>query len=134
MKRLFFPFVLLPILLGGCATDSLYTAGAAAGTGALGGVASKGDPIITGVSAAGGALASEFIQGQVKNAKEAARTEGYQKGRSDAVKQQYWIIQSQQKETPKESPRTSYVPITTGGVDANGIKTVPTTQYIRIEE
>lgn len=131
MKLLLFIF---PILLGGCATDSLYTAGGAGGAAALGGIVSKGDPLITGASAIEGALATGLIQDQVTHAKDAARSDGYQKGRSDAVKQQYWIIQNQQKEVPQETSRVEYIPITTGGVNADGIKTVPTTQYIRVEE
>jgi len=131
MKYLIF---LIPFFFAGCATDSLYTTAGAGGAAALGGLLSKGDPIITGASDAGGALATTLMVDQVSHAKDNARTEGYQKGRSDAVKQQYWIIQNQQKEIPKENSRVSYIPVTTGGVDANGIKTVPTTQYIRIEE
>ena len=59
----------------------------------------------------------------------------YNLGRSDAVRQQYWMIQNQQKNLqPKPQPRVSLYPVTTGGTTTNGITTVPTTEYIRIED
>ena len=58
----------------------------------------------------------------------------YNLGRSDAVKQQYWITQNQQKDLQKKpQPRVSYFPVTSGGTSSNGITTVPTTEYLRIE-
>ncbi|SDT90623.1 hypothetical protein SAMN05444156_0617 [Verrucomicrobium sp. GAS474] len=58
----------------------------------------------------------------------------YNLGRSDAVKQQYWIIQNQQKALQtKPQPRVSYYTFTTGGTTTNGVTTVPTTEYLRIE-
>jgi hypothetical protein len=60
---------------------------------------------------------------------------GYLLGRSDTVKQQYWIVQEQQKNlhTPAEA-HVAYLPITTGGTTNNGVVTVPTTEYIPIQE
>ncbi len=59
----------------------------------------------------------------------------YNLGRSDAVKQQYWMIQNQQKNLQlKPQPRVSLYPVTTGGTTTNGVTTVPTTEYIRIED
>jgi hypothetical protein len=126
--------LLFPLLFTSCATDALYTTGGAATGAAIGGVASDGDPLITGLSAAGGVLASEFVQSQVRNARENARTEGYQKGRSDAVKQQYWIIQNQQKHDNQPEEKFRYVPIHVPGTNTNGIQTVPSTHYIRVIE
>jgi hypothetical protein len=60
---------------------------------------------------------------------------GYLLGRSDAVKQEYWIIQNQQKNLrPQPQPRIAYLPITTGGGTNNGVVTVPTTEYIPVQE
>jgi hypothetical protein len=60
---------------------------------------------------------------------------GYLLGRSDTVKQQYWIVQDQQKDLhPANKPRVTYLPITTGGVTNNAVVTVPTTEYIPVQE
>jgi len=51
------------------------------------------------------------------------------------VKQEYWIIQDQQKSLhPATQPRINYLPITTGGTTNNGVVTVPTTEYIPVQE
>lgn len=60
---------------------------------------------------------------------------GYDRGRSDTVKQQYWITQNQQKTFPAQpEPKVTHVPITTTYQNPDGTVTVPTTEYIRIEE
>jgi hypothetical protein len=60
---------------------------------------------------------------------------GYYLGRSDTVKQEYWIVQNQQKNLhPAPQPRTTYLPITTEGSTNNGVVTVPTTEYIPVQE
>jgi hypothetical protein len=49
--------------------------------------------------------------------------------------QQYWIVQDQQKDLhPANKPRVTYLPITTGGVTNNAVVTVPTTEYIPVQE
>jgi hypothetical protein len=64
-----------------------------------------------------------------------AHKAGYQLGRSDAAKQEYWIIQNQQKNFhPAAQLRITYLPITTGGGTNNGVVTVPTTDYIPVQE
>lgn len=60
---------------------------------------------------------------------------GYDRGRSDTVKQQYWITQNQQKTFPTQpEPRVKHVPITTTYRNPDGTISVPTTELIRIEE
>jgi hypothetical protein len=60
---------------------------------------------------------------------------GYLQGRSDTVKQEYWIVQNQQKNLhPATQPRITYLPITTGSTTNNGVVTVPTTEYIPVQE
>jgi hypothetical protein len=65
--------------------------------------------------------------------------EGYYLGRSDAVKQQYWVVQNLQKEAIASSPKASQpkmtdLPITIPGQTVNGITTVSHTETIRIEQ
>jgi hypothetical protein len=49
-------------------------------------------------AAAGGLVASEMVRRYVKDEYRAKFRDGYELGRSDAVKQQYWIMQNRQKE------------------------------------
>jgi len=62
----------------------------------------------------------------------------YNLGRSDAVKQQYWMVQNLQKEPIASSPKAPppkvvYLPITIPGQTVNGVTTVPHTETIRVE-
>ncbi len=64
---------------------------------------------------------------------------GYNLGRSDAVKQQYWMVQDLQKEANASSPKAlppkvTYIPITIPGQTVNGVTTVPHTETVRIEQ
>lgn len=89
----------LVLLLSSCASTSRLVTNAfgAAGGAALGHGLSDGDPYLTAAGAAGGLLAGEaFNHVQDKKVKKVF-TEGYDKGRSDAVKQQYWLLVDRQR-------------------------------------
>jgi len=59
---------------------------------------------------------------------------GYEKGRSDAVKQQYWmqVHLQQQRTPPSENVGLYAIPIPEQTID--GVILNPTTKYLRIEE
>ena len=59
---------------------------------------------------------------------------GYYLGRSDAVKQQYWMVQNLQKQPKAPQPKVTDLPITIPGQTANGVTTVPHTETVRIEQ
>ena len=59
---------------------------------------------------------------------------GYYLGRSDAVKQQYWMTQNLQNQPKQAGPKTSYLPITVGGAETNGVTTVPHTELLRVDQ
>lgn len=59
---------------------------------------------------------------------------GYELGRSDAVKQQYWMVQNLQKQSKAPPQKVSDLPITIPGQTTNGVTTVPHTETIRIEQ
>ena len=96
----------LPVLLSvsglalcSCSSTSRLVTNAlgAAGGAGLASHLSDGDPLITAAGAGGGLLLGETLNfAQEKKAKKSF-TEGYDKGRSDAVKQQYWLLVDQQK-------------------------------------
>ena len=59
---------------------------------------------------------------------------GYYLGRSDAVKQQYWIVQNLQKQPKTPQPKVTDLPITIPAETTNGVTTVPHTETVRIEQ
>ena len=59
---------------------------------------------------------------------------GYNLGRSDAVKQQYWMVQNLQKQSTIPQPKVTELPIAIPGQSVNGVTTVPHVETIRIEQ
>ena len=59
---------------------------------------------------------------------------GYYLGRSDAVKQQYWLVQNLQKQPKAPTSKVAALPIVIPGQTVNGVTTVPHTETIRIQE
>jgi hypothetical protein len=59
---------------------------------------------------------------------------GYYLGRSDAVKQQYWMVQNLQKQPMAPQPKVTELPITIPAQTKNGVATVPHTENIRIDQ
>lgn len=99
MKRI---ILCVPVLLAltSCGTTSrlLTNTLAAAGGAALGNTLSDGDPLMTAVGAGGGLLLGEALNHSRDKEQKKSFTEGYDKGRSDAVKQQYWLLVEQQRQ------------------------------------
>lgn len=122
--------------LVGCATRGLYDAGGAAAGGAIGNYVGKGDPLYTAAGAAGGVLLAEGFQSASQKAQITAAKRGYDKGKSDAVKQQYWVTQNFQKNINQKTDeaRVTYYPIATPAREVNGVRFNEQTHYVRIEE
>ena len=59
---------------------------------------------------------------------------GYYLGRSDAVKQQYWMVQNLQKKPKAPQAKVTDLPILIPEQTNNGVATVPHTETIRIEQ
>jgi hypothetical protein len=53
---------------------------------------------------------------------------GYFLGRSDAVKQHYWMVQNIQKQSKSPPGHVAALPITVPGQTTNGVTTVPHTE------
>ena len=128
--------VFIPLLLTGCAaTRPISDLAMGAGGAALASEFSHGNPAITAVGAAGGVLVSEGLHYASQKQAGNAYTTGYEKGRSDAVKQQYWILVNQQKEKAEqnqENVRYYEIPVPEQTID--GAILNPTTKLLRIEE
>lgn len=75
-------------------TNTLTTAGGAA----LAHNLSDGDPLVTAAGAGGGYLLGETLNHAQDRKVQRSFTQGYDKGRSDAVKQQYWLLVDQQRQ------------------------------------
>src|SRR5581483_11439842 len=96
------PFSLALLLCGCAATRPIADIGAAAAGGYIGNELSDGNPIATAAGAAGGVVVSETLHYAAKKQSEKAYANGYDKGRSDAVKQQYWLYVAQQRARERE--------------------------------
>ncbi len=126
--------ILLPIFMAGCAAvQPVSDMALGAGGGALASDLSHGNVGITAAGAAGGVLLSEgaFYLSDKQAAK--AYVTGYEKGRSDAVKQQYWIQihRQQQQKTLPENISLYAIPVPEQNID--GVILNPTTKFLRIE-
>ncbi len=124
------------LLVTGCAaTRPMSDVALGAGGAALGYELSDGNIAATAAGAAGGVLISEGLHyASQKQAQKAFET-GYEKGRSDAVKQQYWILVNQQKtQADQTAENVSYFEIPVPEQTIDGAILNPTTKLLRIEE
>ena len=130
--------LIIPALLAGCAgTTRVVTDTLGAGVGAIAGnKLGKGNPLITAAGAGAGVLLGETLNYANDNHAKKAFAEGFDKGRSDAVKQQYWVMVNQQKaEEGKafdENISLYDIPVPEQRID--GVLLKPTTKVLRIEE
>ncbi len=122
--------------LSGCSTAGGMASdiGLAGAGGALAYELSDGDIGVTAAGAAGGYLVSQIAQTQVKKAITNAEQRGYDRALNQAVKQQYWIIQNQQRsyETRQESA-ARLVPVELPETTVNGVILNPSVEYVRVE-
>ena len=139
MKKLliqFIPLACFVCLFTGCAalTRTTTDVGLGAGGAAIGGVLSKGNPLAIVGGAAGGVLLGEglhYANGKLNN--QSYQT-GYDKGRSDAVKQQYWLYVSMQQAKAGNEGRIRLYEVHLPEQTIDGVIFKPTTQFLRIEQ
>ena len=129
-----FLLTLVAGLFAGCAatrpiSDTVLGAGGAY----LGHELSNGDPLATAAGAAGGVIVSETLHYAAKKQAEKAYATGYDKGKSDAVKQQYWLyVAMQQRRNQVANVRLYPVQLPEQHID--GVIFQPSTKLLRIEE
>jgi hypothetical protein len=124
----------LAILFTGCAASRPVGDAALGAGGAYAGYElSGGSPVGAVAGAAGGVLVSEGAQYVARKEQSKSYQTGYEKGRSDAVKQQYWLQVNQQK-TPLTDPNVRLYAIPVPEQTIDGAILQPTTKYLRIEE
>ena len=137
-KSSFISFTLLACVLGmftGCATTrTISDVGLGAGGAALGGALGKHSPAAIAAGAAGGVLISEGLHYTAKTQSEKSFVTGYDQGRSDAVKQQYWLYVAQQQQSSQRKSHVRLHEIHLPEQVIDGVIFQPTTQFLRIEE
>ena len=121
-------------LFSGCAvTRPIADVAAGAGGAYLGNKLSNGDPLATAAGAAGGVVVSETLHYAAKTQSDKAFAAGYDKGKSDAVKQQYWLYVDAQKQRNQVGSVRLY-PVQLPEQRIDGVTFQPSTKLLRIEE
>ena len=121
-------------LFSGCAATRPITDTALGAGGAyLGNKLSNGDPLATAAGAAGGVILSEGLNYAAKKQADKAYGAGYDKGKSDAVKQQYWLYVSMQHQRNQVGGVRLY-PVQLPEQRIDGVTFQPSTKFLRIEE
>lgn len=132
-----FALLVLPLVLAGCATGAGGVASdvALSGAGGVVGYKVSGGKIGgAAIGAATGYIASKVAQSAFKSSTQDAEKAGYDRAMNQAVKQQYWIMQNQQKSLPPDnelSPRLMPVMIPESNI--NGVIQNAHVEYLRIE-
>ena len=138
MKKslLLIPLATVVCLFTGCAALTRTTTDVALGAGgaAIGGVLSKGNPVAIVGGAAGGVLLGEGLHYANGKLNDQSYQTGYDKGRSDAVKQQYWLYVSMQQAKADDDGRVRLYEVHLPEQVIDGVIFKPTTQLLRIEE
>ena len=138
-KSLLIQFILLAAvgsLFSGCAavTRTATDVGLGAGGAALGGELTHNNPYAIVGGAAGGALLGEGLHYANSTLNDKSYQTGYDKGRSDAVKQQYWLYVSIQQAKAGDEGRVRLYEVHLPEQVIDGVIFQPTTQFLRIEE
>jgi hypothetical protein len=134
--------LLLVFLASGCATTGggtaggtrdFVTTGATTAAGAYIGSKQGSD---SGQGAAIGAAAG-FVVGETINflnnkAQREAYLAGYEKGQSNAVKQQYWVARDNQRPSLDDHYEEGYFEIEVPATDREGVRREPTKRVIRV--
>ena len=122
-------------LFTGCAiTRPISDTALGAGGAYLGHELSNGDPLATAAGAAGGVILSEGLHFAAKKQSEKAYAAGYDKGKSDAAKQQYWLYVSMQQQRRNQVANVRLYPVKLPEQRIDGVTFKPSTKLLRIEE
>ena len=131
--HLFLSAVICAGLTGCSATRTFTDIGLGAGGAALGAALSKNNPAAIAGGAAGGVLLSETLNYGINAEQQKAWRTGYEKGRSDAVKQQFWLyVDTQRAGNHPDHVRLYEVHLPEQTID--GVIFKPATKQLRIEE
>ncbi len=138
-----FFFLLIVILVApGCASSSAdatarsrdfaTTAVLTAGGGYVGAKEGDGKAENAAAGAAAGYVVGQTINFLTNKAQRDAYASGYEKGQSDAVKQQYWVARANQKRGTDDGYQETLYEIPLPQSDRDGVRREPTTRVIRV--
>lgn len=136
------PLVLVILLTSGCATAGADSAGktrdfttttATTAAGAYIGTNNSNNKAKgAAIGAAAGFVTGEAINYFNNKAQREAFVAGYEKGQSNAVKQQYWIARDNQRPRTDDGYEEAYYEITVPQTDREGVRHEPTKRVIRV--
>ena len=129
--------LVLSLVLAGCSTGAGGVAsdvGLAGAGGVLGYKLSDGNAGVAAAGAAAGYVVSKVAQSEYKSAAQKAEKAGYDRAMNQAVKQQYWIMQNQQKSLPVDDARPRLVPVVMPETNINGVIQKAHVEYLRLEQ
>lgn len=127
----------LSLVLAGCSTGAGGVAsdvGLAGAGGVLGYKLSDGNAGVAAAGAAAGYVVSKVAQSEFKSAAQKAEKAGYDRAMNQAVKQQYWIMQNQQKSLPVDDARPRLVPVVMPETNINGVIQKAHVEFLRLEQ
>jgi hypothetical protein len=130
------------LLTQGCSTmsansaggtrDFVTTAAATAGGAYVGAKDGDGRAKNAAVGAAAGFVVGEAVNYLSNKAQKEAYLAGYEKGQSNAVKQQYWIARANQRPAADDGYEETYYEIDVPQSDRDGVRREPTKRVIRV--
>ncbi len=129
--------ILLPFALAGCSTGAGGAAsdvGLAGAGGVLGYKLSDGNAGTAAAGAAAGYVVSKVAQSEYSSAAQKAEKAGYDRAMNQAVKQQYWIMQNQQKSLATDDERPRLVPVLIPEATINGVIQKAHVEYLRLDQ
>jgi len=134
--------LIILLLLSGCATagadsagrtrDFATTAATTAAGAYVGAKEGNGKAKNAAVGAAAGFVVGEAINYFNNKAQREAFLAGYDKGQSNAVKQQYWVARDNQRPSLDENYEEAYYEISVPQSDRDGVRREPTKRVIRV--
>ena len=130
-------FLALSLVLAGCSTGAGGVAsdvGLAGAGGVLGYKLSGGNAGVAAAGAAAGYVVSKVAQSEYQSAAQKAEKAGYDRAMNQAVKQQCWIMQNQQKTMPVDDERPRLVPVVMPETNINGVIQKAHVEYLRLEQ
>jgi hypothetical protein len=134
MKPVLLSLIFLSLGLTGCTTlgSSAADLGLAGAGSAAGYQVSDGKMGGAAVGAAAGYVGSRLAQTETRQAIAEAEQRGFDRARNQVVKQQYWIIQNQQRsrEAPSEA-EAKLIPVVIPETTINGVRQNAHVEYLR---
>ncbi len=136
------PLLVIVVLLSGCATAGADSAGrtrnfattvTTTAAGAYVGAHNSNDPAKgAAIGAAAGFVAGEAINYFNNKAQKEAFIAGYEKGQSNAVKQQYWIARDNQRPRTEDGYEEGYYEVAVPATERDGVRRESTKRVIRV--